>query len=54
MQQNETHLNRLVDNIWWYWPALTVSSGITITTVIYLMSVSHTGASVALMLRKLI
>jgi hypothetical protein len=54
MNPQETHLNRYVGNDWWYWPAIISASMFTIMTSIYLMSISHGGASVALMLRKLI
>jgi hypothetical protein len=54
MNPNETHLNRYVGNNWWYWPAVIASSTTVIMASIYLMSISGTGASVGLMLRKLI
>jgi hypothetical protein len=54
MYQNETHMNRSTDNIWWYWPAVMSISAMSITVLIYLTSVSHMGAGIALMLHKLI
>jgi hypothetical protein len=54
MYQNETHMNRSAGNIWWYWPAIMFTSAISITVLIYLTSVSHMGAGIALMLHKLI
>lgn len=54
MYQNQTHMNRSAGTIWWYWPALTSASAMSITVLIYLTSVSHMGAGIALMLHKLI
>jgi hypothetical protein len=54
MYQNETHMNRSAGNIWWYWPVVMSASAMSITVLIYLTSVSHMGAGIALMLHKLI
>lgn len=54
MYQNETHMNRSTGNIWWYWPTIMGTSATSITILIYLTSVSHMGAGIALMLHKLI
>ena len=54
MYQNETRMNCLAGNIWWYWPTIMLTSATSITVLIYLTSVSYMGAGIALMLHKLI
>jgi hypothetical protein len=54
MYQNETQMHHSVGNAWWYWSAVMSVSAVSITLLIYLTSVSHMGAGIALMLHKLI
>ena len=54
MHRNETHMNRGIGRIWWYWPALATTAITAIVMVILAISASGMGADISLMLRKLI